>query len=70
MRAIINSSYIVEDIANFTLSLYDVFLQFKTEEAKNKAIRQLSNLRLINSGLMDLQLDSNSGLTSISLFED
>lgn len=70
MRAIINSSYVIEDIANFTLSLYNVFLQFKTEEAKNKAIRQLSNLRLINCGLMDLQLDSNSGLTSISLFED
>lgn len=70
MRAIINSSYIVENVENFTLCLYNVFLQFKTEEAKNKAIRQLSNLRLINSGLMDLQLDSNSGLTSISLFED
>lgn len=70
MRAIINSSYVIEDIANFTLSLYNVFLQFKTEEAKNKAIKQLSTLKLDNCGLMDLQLDSNSGLTSISLFED
>ena len=70
MKAIINSFYIIEDIENFTLSLYSILLQFKSEEAKSKAIRRLSNLRLINSGLMDLQLDSNSGLTSISLFED
>lgn len=70
MNAIINSSYVIEDVTNFTLTSYNVFLQFKSEEAKNKAIKQLSNLRLINYGLTDLQFDSNSGLTSISLFED
>lgn len=69
MRAIVNSQYIIDDIKNFTLSL-NVFLQFKSEEAKNKAIKQLSNLKIDNYGLTDLQFDSNSGLTSISLFED
>lgn len=70
MRAIINSSYVIEDVANFTLTFYNVFLQFKSEEAKNQAIKQLSNLKFDNYGLVDLQFDSNSGLTSISLFED
>lgn len=70
MKAIINSSYIIEDVTNFTLALYNVFLQFRSEEAKNQAIKQLSNLKFDNYGLTDLQFDSNSGLTSISLFED
>ena len=70
MRAIINSNYIIENIANFTLSLQNVFLQFKSENAKNEAIKQLSNLKFGNYGRTDLQLDANSGLTSISLFED
>lgn len=70
MKAIVNSNYIIENIANFTLSLYNVFLQFKSEESKNKAIKQLSSLKINNYGLTDLQLDANSGLTSISLFED
>lgn len=70
MRALINSSHLIEDVANFTLTFYNVFLQFKSEEAKNQAIKQLSNLKFDNYGLTDLQFDSNSGLTSISLFEN
>lgn len=70
MNAIINSSYIIEDVANFTVVSHSVFLQFKTEEAKNKAVKQLLTLKFDDYGLTDLQFNSNSGLTSISLFED
>ena len=70
MKAIINSFYIIEDIENFTLSLYSILLQFKSEEAKSKAIRRLSTLKIDNYGLTDIQFNSKSGLTSISLFED
>ena len=70
MKAIINSKYVIENVNNFTLTSQNVFLQFKSEESKNKAIKQLSSLKIDNYGLTDLQLDANSGLTSISLFED
>lgn len=70
MRAIINSRYILEDIENFTLSMFNVFLGFESEEARNKAITQLKNIKVDAYSPKEIQFPSDSGLTTISLFND
>lgn len=70
MKAIINSQYIIENVENFTLSMYNVFLGFKSQEAKEKAVEQLKNLKFDNYSSRDIQFFSNSGLNTISIFED
>lgn len=70
MKAIINSQYILEDIENFTLSMFNIFLGFKSEEARNEAIAQLKNIKLIAYSPREIQFPSDSSLNTISLFED
>ena len=70
MKAIINSQYIIEDIENFTLSLSNVFLGFKSEEAKQNALKQLKSLKFDDYSRLDIQFPSSSGLNSITIFED
>lgn len=69
MKAIINSQYIIEDIENFTLSLSNVFLGFKSEEAKQNALKQLKSLKFDDYSRLDIQFPSGSGLNSITIFE-
>lgn len=70
MTAIINSQYILENVSNFTLSMFNVFLGFESEEARNKAIEQLKNIKIDAYSPREIQFPSDSGLTSISLFEN
>ena len=71
MKAIINSRYIIENIENFTLSMYNnVFLEFKSQEAKEKAVEQLKNLKFDDYSSRDIQFSSDSGLNTISIFND
>lgn len=70
MRAIVNSQYILENVSNFTLSMFNIFLGFKSEEARNEAITQLKNIKVNAYSPRDIQFSSDSGLTSISLLED
>lgn len=70
MRAIVNSQHILENVSNFTLSMFNVFLGFKSEEARNEAITQLKNIKVDVYSPREIQFPSDSGLASISIFED
>lgn len=70
MKAIINSQYVIENVENFTLSLQNVFLEFKSEIAKVTALEQLKNLKYNEYSLTEVQFPANSGLDTISLFEE
>lgn len=70
MTAIINSQYVIENIENFSLTFQNVFLEFKSQEAKEEAIEQLKNIKIDNYSSREIQFPANSGLTSISIFED
>lgn len=69
MKAIINSQYVIENIENFSLTLQNIFLGFKSQESKEKAIEQLKDIKIDNYSLKDIRFLANSGLTSISIFE-
>ena len=71
MRAIINSQYVIENIENFSLLLQNIFLGFKSQEAKEKAMYQFDkNITYTSYSSRDLQFPVNSGINTISIFED
>lgn len=70
MIAIINSQYIIKNIENFTLSLQNILLEFDSEEAKITALKLLKELKYINVSSKMIQFPANSGLISISIFEN
>lgn len=70
MRAIVNSQYVLENVSNFTISMSNIFLGFKSEEARNEAITQLKNIKVDAYSPREIQFPSDSGLNTISLFED
>ena len=71
MRAIINSQYIVKNIENFSLLHQNILLGFKSQEAKEKAMYQFDkNITYISYSSRDLQFPANSGIDSISIFDD
>ena len=70
MTAIINSKYILGGIQDFTLSMYNVFIGFNSEEEKIKALEQLQNIEFDDYSLTQIQFPPNSGLTTISIFEN
>lgn len=70
MQAIINSKYIITGIKDFTLSMHNVFIGFKSEKEKIEALKQLQNIEFDDYSSVQVQFPPNSGLTTISIFED
>ena len=71
MRAIINSQYIVKNIENIILLHQNILLGFKSQEAKEKAMYQFDkNITYISYSSRDLQFPTNSGINTISIFEN
>lgn len=69
MQAIVNSKYVITGIKDFTLCMHNVFIGFKSEEEKVKALKQLQNIEFDDYSLTQIQFPPNSGLTTISIFE-
>ena len=67
MKAIVNSQHILENIDNCRFGCDCVFIQFKSEEAKNLAISKLPMNFKIDSGKT---LISISNPITVSIFED
>ena len=70
MQAIINSKYVITGIKDFTLSMYNIFIGFNSEEEKIKALEQLQNIEFDDYSSVQVQFPANSGLTTISIFEN
>lgn len=70
MQAIINSKYIITGIKDFTLSMHNVFIGFKSEKEKIEALKQLQNIEFDDYFPEQVQFHPNFGLTTISIFED
>ena len=70
MQAIVNSKYVITGIKDFTLSMRNVFIGFKSEKEKIEALKQLQNIEFDDYSLTQVQFPPNSGLTTISIFED
>lgn len=71
MTAIINSRYVIENVVNFSLTLQNIFLEFKSQEDKEKAIEKLKGFKIGHYySATEIQFPANSNLTSISIFEN
>lgn len=70
MQAIVNSKYVITGIKDFTLCMNNVFIGFKSEKEKIKALKQLQNIEFDDYSPTQIQFPPNSGLTTISIFED